>query len=286
MTAKRSSVLAEGLSFAESPRWRNGTFWFSDFHVGKVIRLGADGATEPVVEVPGEPSGLGWLPSGDLLVVSMQNRKLMRFDGEHLVEHADLSNIATWHCNDMVVDRAGRAYVGNFGAPFDPDKPPTPADIACVHPNGDVVNAAQGLLFPNGMAITDDGGTLLVAETRGDRISAFDVASDGTLANHTIWAELEGAPDGMCLDAEGMLWIALPMNGKVARISKGGEVHDEVTPSSDMPVSCMLGGDDLKQLYITTAINTSPEAMVRIRPSRIEVVSVDVPGTAPDDLNS
>lgn len=282
MSKRQSRILADGLTFAESPRWHNGAFWFSDFHDGYVCRIDAAGEVEKIVEVPGEPSGLGWLPGGDLLVVSMQTRKVMRFDGTSLVDHADLSGIATWHCNDMVVDRLGRAYVGNFGAAWDADSPVTPADIACVHSGGEVIRAAQGLKFPNGMVVTPDGATLLVAETRGNRISAFDIERDGSLSNQIVWAELDGSPDGLCLDAAGMVWVALPMTEKVCRISRGGEVHDQVAPTSDLPIACKLGGADLRQLYITTGFNGKPEEMVRSRRSRIEIIEVDVPGAAAD----
>lgn len=272
---RTANVIASGFTFAESPRWHDGAFWFSDFHDGCVCRLGPDNKVSKIVEVPGEPSGLGWLPSGDMLVVSMQYRQLMKFDGNSLTQYADLSHIATWHCNDMAVDKAGNAYVGNFGAAWDPEKPPVPTKLACVRPDRSVIVAAADLIFPNGMVISDDSKTLYVAETRANRISVFDIQKDGSLANQKIWAEVESGPDGMCLDAEGMLWVALPMSGEVQRISAGGKVHYRVKPTADMPVACMLGGPDRHHLYITTSFNGTPEQMVSQRRSRIE--SIEVP---------
>ena len=275
---KRTTPVVAGFTFCESPRWHAGELWFSDFHDERVLRLDSDGKVHEMAAVAGEPSGLGWLPDGRLLVVSMHERKVLRQEAGGLELHADLSGVATFHCNDMVVGADGTAYVGNFGAVWDPATPPTPAKLARISPAGDVSVAADGLIFPNGMAITPDGKTLLVAETRADRVSAFEIAPDGSLSKQRVWAELESGPDGMCIDAEGMAWVALPMSGQVVRVAEGGEVHDRVAASADIPTACMLGGPDRKTLYVTTAIATTTEELARIRCSRIERIEVDVPG--------
>ena len=277
-STRQAKVLLDDFTFTESPRWHDGALWFSDFHDGLVLRIDRSGKAKEIVRVPGEPSGLGWLPDGRLLVVSMQNRQVMRLDPEGLKLYADLSDIATWHCNDMVVAADGSAYVGNFGAAFDPDEPPTPANLARIAPDGSVHVAAEDMHFPNGMVITPDGKTLLVAETAGGRVSAFDIQPDGALANRRVWAEVEGGPDGMALDAEGRVWVALPVEESVLRVEEGGRVCDRVAVTADLPTACMLGGPDRKTLYITTAINAGPEELRRARASRIETVEVDVPG--------
>ena len=162
-----SEVLIDGLHFPEGPRWRDGWLWFSDMHADRVKRVSAEGTLEEILEVPGRPSGLGWLPDGRLLVVSMTDRRVLRQEADgHLVEHADLSEIATWDCNDMLVDAEGRAYVGNFGSEPDFPNPPSPAALALVHPDGRVREAATGLIFPNGCVLTPDGGTLIVGLQR------------------------------------------------------------------------------------------------------------------------
>lgn len=277
MVAYKSRVLVSGLTFAESPRWHAGKFWFSDFHCNTVFRMNADGGDlRPVVEVPGEPSGLGWLPDDRLLVVSMQNRALMRLDRDGLRLHADLSAVATYHCNDMVVDGRGRAYVGNFGAPF--GGTPIPAKLARVDPDGTVSTAASDIQFPNGCAIAPDGKTLFVAETIGGCISAFDIADDGSLSNRRVWAKVDGTPDGICLDAEGKLWVAAGLAGFVFRLEEGGRVLDRVEVTENLPVACMLGGPDRKTLYVTTTINAGPEELKHARKSKIECVEVPVPG--------
>ncbi|MDE0362247.1 MAG: SMP-30/gluconolactonase/LRE family protein [Rhodospirillaceae bacterium] len=275
MAIVKSSVWKTGFTFAESPRWHDGALWFSDFHDYTVYRVEDDGTPEAVTKVPGEPSGLGWLPDGRLLVVSMTDRKLMRVDPDGLKEHADLSGIATWHCNDMVVDAEGRAYVGNFGAAWGED--PTPADLARVDPDGTVSIAAEKLDFPNGCAISADGSTLLVAETVGGRLTAFDRDATGKLSNRRVWAEVPGTPDGICLDADGAVWVAAGTEG-VLRVAEGGEILNRVEVTENLAVACMLGGDDRKTHFVMTTINAGTEELVQQRQSRIEIAEVAVSG--------
>ena len=236
----QTQVVLDGLTFPEGPRWREGRLWFSDMHDHRVIAVDLAGRAETIVEVPQRPSGLGWLPDGRLLVVSMVDRRLLRFDRDGLHEAADLSPYATFHCNDMVVDLDGRAYVGNFGWDFAAGGDPVPAKLVLVTPDGEVRAVAEDLIFPNGMVITPDGRTLVVAESFAERLTAFDVAADGSLSNRREWARLEGAvPDGICLDREGAIWVASPMSSEVLRVREGGEVTHRLRVETK-PYACML----------------------------------------------
>ena len=277
--ARRTEILARGLSFAESPRWHDGAFWLSDFYRQVVEKIEENGSRQVVVELDDLPSGLGWLPDGRLLVVAKKSRAIYRLEATGLKLHSDLSRIATHWCNDMVVDGHGRAYVGNYGAELSSEAPPTPATLACVEPDGAARAVGTPLLFPNGSVVTPDGKTLLVAETLGSRISAFDIAVDGELSRHRIWAQLESVPDGMCLDAEGAVWVALPLLGHVQRIAEGGTVLDRVQPTSDAPIACTLGGKDRRTLLIVTApVAKSLDAYPGTFNARAETTIVDVPG--------
>jgi len=276
--SQRSETLLDGLCFPEGPRWHERHLWFSDMHAGRVMRVGLDGRAETVVEVAGEPSGLGWLPDGRLLVVSMQDRRLLRLDAQGLSELADLSSIATHHCNDMVVDAHGRAYVGNFGFDYEARAAMVPAQLALVHPDGRTQIAARDLLFPNGTVITPDGRTLVVGESFGARLTAFDVAGDGTLSNRRVWAQLEQAvPDGICLDAEGAIWVASPVSQAVLRVREGGAVTHRI-PVATQAIACMLGGPERRTLFLCTAKSFAASETRAQRAGRIEVVEVEVPG--------
>jgi len=271
-------VLLDGLRFPEGPRWHDGKLWFSDMHAGRVWTLDPGGRAETVLSLDGdEPSGLGWLPDGRLLVVSMQQRKLLRRERDGLVAHADLAGVAHFHANDMVVDAHGRAYVGNFGFDLNGGAAQTPTNLALVHPDGRVEVAASDLLFPNGTVITPDGRTLIVAETFAGRLTAFDVANDGRLSKRRVWAQLERAvPDGICLDAEGAIWVASPISKGVLRVREGGEVLQRIAVEHQA-YACMLGGADRRTLYLCTAATYDP-AQTGANSGRIEAVTVDVPG--------
>jgi sugar lactone lactonase YvrE len=274
----RTKILVDGLRFPEGPRWHEDRFWFSDMHDGKVIAVSMDGVAETIVQVAGDPSGLGWLPDGRMLVVSMRDRRLLRLDRDGLTEVADLSSVATSRCNDMVVDAKGRAYVGNFGFDLHKGEKPGPANLVMVHPDGSLEIVAKDLRFPNGVVITPDGKTLIVGETFGGRLTAFRIAEDGTLSDRRVWAELEGdGPDGICLDAEGAIWVASPVGkGGVLRILEGGEVTDRIDIEHEA-FACMLGGLDRKTLFICTSPDSDP-AKTGDRLGRIETIEVDVPG--------
>jgi sugar lactone lactonase YvrE len=276
--SSETRVLLDGLLFAEGPRWRDGKLWFSDMHAHRVMTVDLDGNAETIVEVPNQPSGLGWLPDGRLLIVSMTDRRLLRLDPEGLTEVADLSELASYHCNDMVVDKHGRAYIGNFGFDLAAQADFAPAELVLVTPEGKAHVVADQMSFPNGTVITPDDSTLIVGETFGACLTAFDIEPDGSLVNRRVWANLVGAvPDGICLDAEGTIWVASPTSSEALRVREGGEVTDRVKVSTQA-YACMLGGRDRKTLFILTAESSDPEEVEVKRTGRIEIVEVDVPG--------
>ncbi len=280
MTARTADIVVDNLVFPEGPRWRDGRLWFSDQHDKRVVVMQPDGKAETVVEVPQQPSGLGWLPDGRMLVVSMIDRRVLRHEPDgSLALHADLAALAPGQCNDMVVDATGRAYVGNFGFDMYAGESPRDTCVIAVEPDGRARVAADGCKFPNGSVITPDGRTLLVGESWGTRIRAFDIDTDGNLSNARVWAQLEGfTVDGMCLDAEGAIWAACPFSGRAVRVAEGGQVLDEVKGSHPGAFACMLGGDDRRTLYLCTAPTHVPEETRAARQGRIEAVTVDVPG--------
>lgn len=278
MANRTTQVLVDGLRFPEGPRWRHDRLFFSDQHDAKVWSMTVDGALELVVEVPSRPSGLGWDPAGHLLIVSMDDRRLLRWDGAVLAEVADLSALAPWHCNDMVVDPTGRAYVGNFGFDLDAGEAPRATVLIRVDADGSVGVAATDIRFPNGTVITPDGRTLIIGESMGGCLTAFDVDATGGLTNRREWAKLDGAvPDGICLDAEGAIWSACPLSGRVLRVREGGEVTDVVTVDRNGAFACMLGGPERTTLFVCSADASNPELTDTMR-GAIEVCEVEVPG--------
>ena len=197
-------VLLDGGAFFEGPRWHEGRWWVSDFYRRVVVAVDSNGRDEKMLIVDGQPSGLGWLPDGSLLVVSMKDRRLLRRSptGE-LSVHAEVGRFCGGHLNDLVVDKQGRAFAGNFGFDLRAREEPKPASLVRVDPDGSTSLAAGDLLFPNGMVITGDGRTLIVGETYGRRYVAFTITDDGSLAARRVWAEVPDiAPDGCALDAQ------------------------------------------------------------------------------------
>jgi sugar lactone lactonase YvrE len=278
MGRKLETVLT-GLAFGEGPRWRDGRLWFSDMHAHEVIAMTPEGKRETVFSHSGPVSGLGWLPDGRMLVVSMVDMAVLRMEPDgRAVVHGDLSTIATGRCNDMVVDATGRAYVGNFGFDY-PGGAQKPARLARVDPDGTVSVAAEDLMFPNGSMITPDGKTLIVGETFAERLTAFDLGGDGSLSNRRVWAQLgsQEYPDGACLDAEGAIWVASPFTSEVIRVREGGEVTERIKADQGV-FACMLGGEDRKTLYVLTASGSDPEDCAARRLGKIETTRVDVPG--------
>jgi sugar lactone lactonase YvrE len=285
VTDYQGSIVREGVYFGECPRWHDGRLWYSDFFDHAVHALAPGGADERVVEVAGQPSGLGWQPDGSLLIVSMVDRRVLRLspDGS-LAEHADLTEWAPFHCNDMVVDAAGRAYVGNFGFDIYPrmaggqGEPARAAALIRVDPDGQVSVAAEDLEFPNGTVITPDGQTLIIAESGGRRLTAFDVSASGELFNRRVWADLrphQVSPDGICLDASGAVWAANAAGTTVVRVAEGGELLDTARFTQTC-FACMLGGTDGRELFAMTAPSALPEQAAASPRARIESVRVSV----------
>ena len=282
-----------GMSFLECPRWHDDRVWVSDFYTRQVLSAREDGTDlRQEAVVPGQPSGLGWLPDGRLLVVSQHDGRLLRREADgSLVTHADLSGVATGELNDMVVDAQGRAFVGNFGFDLFAGAPVAPASLLRVDPDGSVTEVATDLCFPNGSVLTD-GGALLVGETFGNRISAFDVRADGSLGERRDWAsfgplptetavpaalgQLAVAPDGCGLDAEGALWVADALAGRVLRVAEGGEVLQEIAVGTGV-FACMLGGADGRTLYLSSAPDFDEHARSAAREGRLLSTRVDVP---------
>jgi sugar lactone lactonase YvrE len=292
MADRTLTPLIEGYTFLEGPRWHDGRLWLSDFYTQKVLAVTADGDVEDIVSVPQQPSGLGWLPDGRMLVVSMRDARLLRREADGtLVTHADLSGHVGGYPNDMVVDAHGRAYVGNFGFDLMGGAPVEPATLLRVDPDGGVTAVAQDMWFANGSVITDDG-VLLVDETFGNRVSAFDIADDGGLTNRRTWAkfaelptdrdlhaalgQLVVAPDGCCLDAEGALWIADAVGARLLRVREGGEVVDEIGVGTGV-YACMLGGGDGRTLFACAAPDFDEKARSAAREGSLLAMRVEVP---------
>lgn len=274
MTTYSSEVLVDGRFFCEGPRWHDGRFWFSDFYAHEVCSVDLDGHVRVEVDLGDEqPSGLGWTPNGELLVVGMTRRQVLAVSaGGELSVRADLSDIATFHANDMIVMDDGSAYVGNFGFDLDAaidefgedglfgrildDPSAYTADIAVVGADGSVGVAATDVLFPNGMVLLGD--TLIVAATLGAELTAFDRLADGTLANRRTWASLADVggqlvlPDGLAAGPDATVWVANALAPSAVRIAEGGVAIDEVTTSQNA-YACALGGPDGHHLLVCTA---------------------------------
>lgn len=274
-------VLVDGICFGEAPRWRDGNLYISDMYAGRILKVHPSGGFDVVAEFETPVSGLGWLPDGRMLVVSMYDRKILRREpGGDFVEHADLSDVATWHANDMVVTADGTAYVGNFGFQIAPVRfEERSAAVAKVTATGVASAAAADLRFPNGMVITPDGRTLVVAESLGKRLTAFDIVDNGALLNRRVWGNMEPHqfPDGICLNAAGEIWIASPPSREVVRMREGGEIVERI-PVGQQGIACMLGGSNRKTLFILTAEERVPEWCQRNRSARVLAVPVDTPG--------
>lgn len=285
-------VIAEGYSYLESPRWHDGRLWFSDFYTHRVVSIDEAGG-KPQVEawVPHQPSGLGWLPDDRLLIVSMRDHTLLRRepDGE-LVVHADLTGLAAGWLNDLVVDDSGRAYVGNFGFDLMGGADLAPAPLIRVDADGAVSVATEPLHFPNGAVIQD--GILIVGETFGNRISAFDIGVNGALSPRRDWARFGPVPestdvadalggltlgsDGLCRDSENALWVADALGQRAVRIVAGGQISDAIHPGTGV-FAVALGGSDGKTLFMCTAPSFDENERRDTRDARILATRVDVP---------
>lgn len=295
MGQRELTRLADGGGFFEGPRWHDGRWWVSDFYRQGVFTYDDAGNEELILTVEAQPSGLGWLPDGDLLIVSMKDHKLLRRDaGGTVDEFADLSAYAGGHLNDMVVDGNGRAWVGNFGFDLMASADPAPASLVRVDVDGTVSVAADDLLFPNGSVVTPDGGTLIVGETIGCRYTAWTIGDDGSLGDRRVWAQLAPTPalgsfaemlplitvgpDGCCLDAENHIWAADAISGNCIRIAPGGAIVDTVeAPEGLNAYACMLGGADGQTLLLCTA----PDFFEHLRTGAREAVLLTTPVEVP-----
>lgn len=287
-------MLLDGGAFFEAPRWRDGTWWVSDFYRRVVSRVSPDGSESLVLEVEGQPAGLGWLPDGSLVVSSMKDHRLLRVADGEVSELADLSEHCGGHLNDLVIDAQGHIFAGDFGMDLMGGGAPRTASLKRVDPDGSVHVVAEGLHFPNGSVITADGSTLIVGETLGNRYTAFDLATDGELSNRRVWAEfgpeptgatteevigqLVIAPDGCAIDAEGYVWAADAVGGRVVRVAPGGEVVDAVAAPAGLGVyACMLGGADGTTLLMCAAPDFYEHLRTQAREAVLLTTEVDVP---------
>ena len=266
-------LLVDGIVFGEGPRWRDDRLFFSDMHGERVYTVDMQGRLETIRELPGRrPSGLGFLPDGSLLIVSMLEREVLRLRDGELSVHADLSGLVENGCNDMVVAADGRAYVGSF------PQPPEPGVLALVEPDGSARVVAENLQFPNGCVITADG-TLVIAESLGRRFTEFTIETDGSLTDRRLFADCApNTPDGICLDAESAVWAAMTMNSTFLRIGRGGKVLDTVQLGERFAIACALGGPDGRTLFMLSADTYAPDRDRSVRQGTLHVVEVPVPG--------
>lgn len=286
--------MVEGGHFFEGPRWHDGRWWASDFYRHAVLSWAEDGSDERIeVEVPAQPSGLGWMPDGSLLVVSMKDHKVLRrsTDGDTAV-HADLEGRVEGPLNDMVVDASGRAYVGGFGFDLMAGTDPKASSLWRIDPDGSVTEAATDLRFPNGSVVTPDGSTLVVGETMGGRYTAFTIGSDGALTDRRVWAQLAPtpelgpvaemlgaggiAPDGCTLDADGCIWCADALGSRVVRVAEGGDIRAEVKAPDGLGVyACALGGADGQTLVLCCAPDFFEHTRAAAREAVLVTTTVD-----------
>jgi sugar lactone lactonase YvrE len=288
------TLLSDG-AFFESPRWHEGRWWVSDFYRHLVLTVTEDGEPGEVLDVEGQPSGIGWMPDGSMLVVSMKDHRILRWsENEGVSVHADVSEFCTGHLNDMVVDAGGRAYVGNFGFDLMGGADPKPANLIRVDPDGTASVAATDMLFPNGSLITPDGQTLIVGETAGARYSAFTIGQDGELSDRRVWAQLGPTPefttlqetlgglavgpDGCGLDAENHIWAADEVGARCIRIAPGGEIVEEVKAPEGLDFfACMLGGEDGRTLLMCSAPDFHEDSRKAAHEAVLLTTRVDVP---------
>jgi sugar lactone lactonase YvrE len=286
-------TLVEGGAYFEGPRWHEGRWWASDFYRHAVLAVDTDGNEQTVLEVEGQPSGLGWMPDGSLLVVSMRDHTLLRRTPDGAVTvHADLTELCGGLLNDLVVDELGRAYTGNFGFDLMNFGDPESTSLVRVDPDGSVSREVDDLWFPNGMVV--DGDTLIVSETFAGRMTAFSIAADGSLTDRRVWGQIAPtaepgpvaemlpqmgfAPDGCCLDAEGHMWVADGLGGPTCRIAPGGEIVGEIElPEGLGAFACMLGGEDGRELLLCSAPDFIEANRKDTREAILFTTTVDVP---------
>ena len=267
----RRTLLAEGFCFGEGPRWFEGLLWFSDMLGEAVHTVSLDGSVT-TLPLPGHcPAGLGFRPDGTLLIVSAEHRVVLGYDGDTVTEIADLSGIAPANLGDLVVDDRGRAYLGSQARDG--------GVIVRLDPDNSVTVVAEDLDYPNGMVITPDGGTLIVAESTARRLTAYDIGTGGQLSGRRVFADgLDGPPDGIALDAECAVWTSMTLAHQFERVVPGGAVTDRVEIGDRAAIACMLGGPDRRTLFLLSSSDAYPAKLVGTRAAHVETIRVDVPG--------
>ncbi|MGV0341496.1 SMP-30/gluconolactonase/LRE family protein [Corynebacterium mastitidis] len=293
LPASARRVVAEGnLGYLEGARWHQGALWFSDMTRRKICRMIPGENVEDIADIPGTPSGLGFAPDGTPMVVSLKENRLLSVEESGLKEIADLTQVA-FHPNDMAVDNEGRAYIGPQGYEFGSE--PIGVSLVICHPDGKIEPAGTDLIFPNGIVISGDSRTLIVAESfraPHSRLTAFDIVEDGLLINQRVFAEF-GPPDtdsvdGLSIDSEGAVWAAFPWTGEFRRVREGGEITDIIRIEPDkntyqdggtFAVDSVLGGPELRTLYLLIS-DTNPDQLVNNfdATGRIEAIDVEIPG--------
>jgi sugar lactone lactonase YvrE len=263
--------LANGFCFGEGPRWFEGLLWFSDM-LGEAVHTADMRGSLTTLPLPGRsPSGLGFRPDGSLLIASTEDRQVLRYDGETVVTIADLADLAPASLGDMVVDDAGRAYIGSQAREG--------GVIVRLDPDDKATVVAEDLHFPNGMVITTDRKRLIVAESTGRRLSAFSIGGDGALSDRRVFADgLDGPPDGIALDAEDGVWTAMTLAHQFERIVEGGEVTDRIDMGERVAIACALGGAERRTLFLLSSTDAYPQRLVGTRLSQLDAVLVDTPG--------
>ena len=279
MNAIEPTPFADGLLFGEGMRWHSGRMWISDMLGRTVLAFDEAGLREVAAEVPARPNGLGFLPDGRLLMTSMADQKLLRREPDgSIVEHASMSGVMTGYCGDMAVGADGCAYVDDVGFRVFEGEPAAPGRLVLVRPDGSVTIADEGLQFPNGMWITQNGKELIFAEGRNRRLWSYDITSDGALTNKGSFAELDQLLDGLTLDTEGAAWVCQPYAHRIIRVARGGHILTSIAFGDLKPVACCLGGRDLKTLFVVAADYTLERMAVDDTSARIFTCRVDVPG--------
>jgi sugar lactone lactonase YvrE len=263
--------LANGFCFGEGPRWFEGLLWFSDM-LGEAVHTVNLAGDLTTLALPGHsPSGLGFRPDGSLLIASTETRTLLSYDGDTVDAVADLSDVVPASIGDMVIDEHGRAFVGSQAREG--------GVVVRVDIDDTVTVVAENLDFPNGMVITPDGSTLIVAESTGRRLTAFTVGADGSLSERRVFAEgLDGPPDGITLDAEGGVWAAMTLAHQFERIIQGGKVTDRIDIGDRTAIACTLGGPDRRTLFLLSSTDAYPQRLAGTKLSRLDATTVDIPG--------
>jgi sugar lactone lactonase YvrE len=271
-------TLLGGVAMGESPRWHEGRLWFCDWGKQEVVAVDLDGRSEVILRRQSFPFSIDWLPDGRLLLLSSRDGQLLRQEPDGpLVTHADLSRLSGRPWNELVVDARGRAYVNNIGFDF-PGGEFAPGVVAVVTPNGEIRQVAGGVAFPNGMAITPDNSTLILAESYGNKLTAFDIDPDGNLTNRRTWADLPGDhPDGICLDTDGAVWYGDVGNKHCVRVGPGGEVLQTVELDRGC-FACMLGGADRRTLFLIATDYSNPATLMSGRTGQVLTVPAPAPG--------